>query len=107
MLPVVLVIETDTGVVTAAGVDVAEVFEELCVLEAPPLIVGCTGPATNRWLDVHRGLDGDLGLDDDDRRVGDGLVDTGIPPMPLCPSVIARVLLVMGRRSRGGGRRRI
>jgi hypothetical protein len=42
--PVVFEIETDTGVGTVAGVDVAEVFDELCVLEAPPLIVGCTVP---------------------------------------------------------------
>jgi hypothetical protein len=40
VLPVVLVSETDTGVGTMAGVEVAEVFDELCVLEAPPLIVG-------------------------------------------------------------------
>jgi hypothetical protein len=61
------------------------------------------GSPTNRWFDIHRGLDIDLGLYDDDRRVGDGLVYTCIPPMPLGPSVVARVLLVMGRR-RGGGR---
>ena len=44
VLPVVLESETDTGVVTGAGADVAEVFDELCVLEAPPLIVGWTVP---------------------------------------------------------------
>jgi hypothetical protein len=40
VLPVVLEPETDTGGVTVLGVEVAEVFEELCVLDAPPLIVG-------------------------------------------------------------------
>jgi hypothetical protein len=40
VLPVVFDPETDTGGVTVLGVDVAEVFEELCVLDAPPLMVG-------------------------------------------------------------------
>jgi hypothetical protein len=40
VLPVVFEPEADAGGVTVLGVEVAEVFEELCVLDAPPLIVG-------------------------------------------------------------------
>jgi hypothetical protein len=42
VLPVVFDPETETGGVTVEviGLDVAEVFEELWVLDAPPLIVG-------------------------------------------------------------------
>ena len=40
VLPVVFDPETDTGGVTVLGVEVAEVFDELCVLDAPPLMVG-------------------------------------------------------------------
>jgi hypothetical protein len=32
--------ETDAGEVTVLGVEVAELFEELCVLDAPPVMVG-------------------------------------------------------------------
>lgn len=34
--------ETDAWGIVADGVEVADVFDELCVLDAPPLIVGWT-----------------------------------------------------------------
>ena len=40
VLPLVFDPETETGGVTVVGVEVAEVFEEVCVVDAPPLIVG-------------------------------------------------------------------
>jgi hypothetical protein len=40
VMPVVFDPETVTGGVTVLGVELADVFEELCVLDAPPLIVG-------------------------------------------------------------------
>jgi hypothetical protein len=36
--------EADASVLDALGVEVADVFEELWVLDAPPVMVGCTDP---------------------------------------------------------------